>query len=97
MLKVGGENVAAAEIEALVQQHPAVLLAQVIGAPDPRYVEVPVAFVQLRPGQTATETEILASCQGKVASFKLPRRVVFVEEWPMSATKIQKFRLRDLL
>ena len=97
MLKVGGENVAAAEIEAALQTHPAVKLAQVTGIPHPRYVEVPAAFVELNDGKSASEAELIAHCTGKLASFKLPRHVRFVSEWPMSTSKIQKFRLRDTL
>jgi len=97
MLKVGGENVAAAEIEAVLQAHPAVKLAQVTGIPHQRYVEVPAAFVELNEGQSASEAELIAHCTGKLASFKLPRHVRFVSEWPMSTSKIQKFRLRDTL
>jgi len=97
MLKVGGENVAALEIENLLVTHPAVKLAQVVGVPDPRYVEVPAAFVELAPGASTTADELIGYCRGTVASFKVPRYVRFVEEWPMSATKIQKFRLRELL
>ena len=97
MMKVGGENVAAAEIEAVLQAHPAVRLAQVTGIPHPRYVEVPAAFVELSPGATASEAELIAHCEGKLARFKLPRHVRFVSEWPMSTSKIQKFRLRDQL
>ena len=97
MLKVGGENVAAAEIESMLQTHPAVKLAQVVGIPDPRYVEVPAAFVELAAGATATEAELIAHCKGQLASFKLPRHVRFVEEWPMSTSKIQKYRLRTRL
>ena len=68
------------------------------GAPGPdRYVEVPAAFLQLKPGATVTEGEIIAFCQGAMASFKVPRYVRVVTEWPMSATKVQKFRLRDQL
>lgn len=95
MLKVGGENVAAAEIEGFLSQHDAIMLAQVVSAPDPKYIEVPAAFVQLAPGATATEDEIIEFCRGTVASFKVPRYVRFVTEWPMSATKIQKIRLRE--
>jgi fatty-acyl-CoA synthase len=51
----------------------------------------------LLPGRTATEAELVDHCRGQIASFKLPREVRFVTEWPMSATKIQKFRLRELL
>jgi fatty-acyl-CoA synthase len=97
MLKVGGENVAAAEIEAVLHSHPAVVLAQVIGIPHPRYVEVPAAFVELRGEATASEAELIEHCTGKLASFKLPRHVRFVTSWPMSTSKIQKFRLRDSL
>ncbi|MFN3232032.1 MAG: class I adenylate-forming enzyme family protein [Alphaproteobacteria bacterium] len=97
MLKVGGENVAAAEIEGLLQDHPAVKLAQVVGIPDPRLVEIPAAFVELQPGQTATEADLIAHFKGKVSSFKIPRHIRFVTEWPMSTTKIKKFALRDQL
>ena len=95
MLKVGGENVAAAEIEGLLSQHPAVMLAQVVSAPDPKYVEVAAAFIQLVDGAEATEDELIEFCTGKVASFKVPRHVRFVTDWPMSATKIQKVKLRE--
>ena len=97
MLKVGGENVAAAEIEALLGRHPAVKLAQVVGIPDAKYAEVPAAFVELNPGAATTETELLSFCKAEVASFKVPRVVRFVQEWPMSSSKIQKFRLRQQL
>jgi len=97
MLKVGGENVAAVEIESFLSTHPAVLLAQVVSAPDAKYGEVPAAFVQLRPGTSATADELIEHCRGRIASFKVPRFVRFVEDWPMSATKIQKYRLREAL
>src|SRR5580692_3141636 len=97
MLKVGGENVAAAEIEALLGRHSAVKLAQVVGIPDAKYAEVPAAFVELNPGTAATEAELLSFCKAEVASFKVPRIVRFVQEWPMSSSKIQKFRLRQQL
>jgi fatty-acyl-CoA synthase len=97
MMKVGGENVAAAEIEAVLHTHPAVKLAQVTGIPHPRYVEVPAAFVELKDGFTVNEGELINHCTGKLASFKLPRHVRFVDSWPMSTSKIQKFRLREML
>jgi fatty-acyl-CoA synthase len=97
MLKVGGENVAAAELEGFLSEHPAVGLVQVVAAPDAHYGEVPAAFVQLRAGATATEAELIAFCRGTIAGFKVPRYVRFVDEWPMSGTKVQKFRLRDAL
>lgn len=95
MLKVGGENVAAAEIEAYLGTHPAVKLAQVVSKPDARYGEVPVAFVELMPDRTVGEQELIEFCKGRLARFKIPQEVYFVTEWPMSATKIQKFKLRE--
>ena len=97
MLKVGGENVAAAEIEAALATHPAVKLAQVVGVPHPRLLEVPAAFIELQPGARVIAEELVAHCRGRIASFKLPRHVRFVTEWPMSTSKIQKFRLRAML
>ncbi len=97
MLKVGGENVAAVEIETWLQNHDAVKLAQVVGIPHPRLIEVPAAFIELEPGKSADEEELIAFCKGKIAGFKIPRHVRFVEEWPISSTKIQKFRLQDQL
>jgi len=97
MLKVGGENVAAAEIESCLQRHPAVKLAQVVGIPDPRLQEVAAAFVELQSDATATGDELIAFCRREIAGFKVPRVVRFVTEWPMSTSKIQKFRLRDQL
>ncbi|KPF80675.1 AMP-dependent synthetase [Novosphingobium sp. AAP93] len=94
MLKVGGENVAAAEIESMLQTHPAVKLAQVVGIPDARYVEVAAAFVELAEGALTDEAELIAHCKGKLAGFKIPRHVRVVSEWPMSTSKIQKFKLR---
>ena len=95
MLKVGGENVAALEIESYLANHPAVKLAQVIGVPDDRLLEVPAAYIELNPNMFVSETELISFCKGKIASFKVPRYVRFVDEWPMSSTKVQKFRLRD--
>lgn len=96
MMKVGGENVAAAEVEAVLNAHGAVKLAQVVPMPHPRYQEVPAAFVQLNDGATATEAELIDFCRGKIANFKLPRAVRFIDAWPMSTSKIQKFRLREM-
>ena len=97
MLKVGGENVAAAEIEALLGRHPAVKLAQVVGIPDAKYVEVPAAFIELKPGSQVSEADLVNFCKTEIAAFKVPRIVRFVDEWPMSSSKIQKFRLRTQL
>jgi len=97
MLKVGGENVAALEIESFLSQHRDVKMVQVIGAPDDRLGEVPVAFVERVRGGTVAAEDLITMCQGELAKWKIPRDVVFVSEWPMSATKVQKYRLRGLL
>lgn len=99
MLKVGGENVAAIEVEAYLSSHPAVKIAEVVGKPDPRLDEVPVAFVELRPGMSVEAEELIDFCKGKIASYKVPRAVYFMatEDWPMSATKVNKRVLRQRL
>ncbi len=97
MLKVGGENVAAAEVEDYLLRHPSVRMTQVVAAPDSRLMEVPVAFIELNAGTTATEQEMIDFCLGKIATFKVPRYVRFVTDWPMSGTKIQKYKLRELI
>lgn len=99
MLKVGGENVAAVEVEAFLCEHPAVKVAEIVGMPDPRLDEVPVAFIEIQPGSTLTADELIAFCKGRIANYKIPRAVHFVlaDEWPMSATKINKRGLRARL
>ena len=96
MLRVGGENVSASEVEGLLFQHPAVRQVQVVGVPDPRLVEVPMAFVQLKHGQTCGEEEMIEFCRGRLAKFKIPRYVRFVAEFPQTASgKVQKHKLRE--
>jgi acyl-CoA synthetase (AMP-forming)/AMP-acid ligase II len=68
-----------------------------VGVPDEKLLEVAAAFVQIKPGTTCTEDEIIDYCNGKIATFKIPRYVRFVDQWPMSATKIQKFKLQQML
>ena len=97
MLKVGGENVSAAEVEGHLLGHPAVGIVAVVAAPDTRYVEVPAAFVQLAPGAEVTDDELIAFCRGWIASYRVPRYVRFVTEWPMSGTKIKKVELRRMI
>jgi fatty-acyl-CoA synthase len=94
-LKVGGENVSALEVESFLATHPAIKLAQVVGIADDKYGEVPVAFVETAAMQSISEEEVIAFCVGKIARFKIPRHVRIVREWPMSATKILKYRLRE--
>lgn len=95
MLRVGGENVAAAEIESFLATHPAIRIVQVVGIPDDRLEEVPAAFIELEPGKSLDELDVARFCVHRIANYKIPRYVRFVTEWPMSATKIQKFQLRE--
>ncbi|MCY4012980.1 MAG: AMP-binding protein [Gammaproteobacteria bacterium] len=96
MLKVGGENVDPMEAEGLLLTHPAIQQVAVVGLPDVRLGEVAVAFVERRADADVEEADVIAFCRGKVASFKLPRHVVFIDEFPMTASgKIRKVELRE--
>ncbi len=95
MLKVGGENVASVEVEGFLSTHDGVKLAAIVGLPDERYGEVPIAYIEREEGSSVSEEEIIAYCNGQIASFKIPRHVRFVTEWPMGATKILKYELRE--
>ncbi len=96
MIRVGGENVAASDVEEYLLGHEKVKQAVAVGAPERRLGEVVVAFVELKAGNEATEEEIVSYCRGGLASFKVPRRVIFVTEWPLSGTgKIQKVALKE--
>ena len=95
MLKVGGENVDPMEVEALLLQVPGIAQVAVVSYPDQRLTEVPVAFV-LRTGERdVAKDAIIDYCRGKVATFKIPRHVLFIDELPMTASgKIRKVELR---
>lgn len=93
MLKVGGENVSAVEVESFLARHPKIKMVQVIPAPDERLMEVVAVYIELNAGETMTETDVIEYCVGRIASYKVPRYVRFISEWPMGATKIQKFKL----
>jgi len=96
MLKIGGENVDPMEVEAYLMGHPAINLAAVVGVPDARLTEVGVAFVRCEPGQQVTAAEVVAYCRGRIASFKIPRHVLLVDDFPMTSSgKIQKVKLRE--
>ena len=72
-------------------------LVQVIGGYDARLGEVPVAFVETGAGAELTEEAVISACEGQLSKWKIPRAVVFMTEWPMSATKVQKYKLHDAL
>jgi fatty-acyl-CoA synthase len=97
MIIRGGENVYPREIEEFLHTHPAVADVQVVGLPDAKYVEEISAWVKLKPGATATEEELRAFCRSRIAHYKVPRYVVFVDEYPTTVTgKVQKFKLREM-
>ncbi|AJY09374.1 acyl-CoA synthetase [Burkholderia dolosa] len=91
----GGENISSIEVEDALYRHPAVAVAAVVAMPDPKWGEVPCAFVELREGASATEDEIVAHCRQLLAGFKVPKAVRFGELPKTSTGKIQKFQLRN--
>jgi len=92
----GGENVYPAEIEKVLYQHPAVHMCAVIGLPDPKWGEVGKACVVLKPNQTVTEEELLKFMTERLAKYKVPRSVTFMDALPISAAgKILKRELRE--
>jgi fatty-acyl-CoA synthase/long-chain acyl-CoA synthetase len=96
MIKPGGENVSPAEVERVIEGIEDVVQVAVVGMPDVRLGEVPVAFVQLRPGARADERSIIDVCAEEMASFKVPRRIISVDDWPLTESgKIQKHVLRS--
>jgi fatty-acyl-CoA synthase len=92
----GGENISSIEVEDALYKHPAVASCGVVARPDDKWGETPVAYVELKPGKAATESEILEHCRTLLARFKCPRTVIFAEIPKTSTGKIQKFRLREL-
>jgi fatty-acyl-CoA synthase len=92
----GGENIYPAEIEAFLFAHPKVADVAVVGLPDSKLGEIVAAWVKLRSGETMTPREVQDYCQGKIAHFKIPRHIRFVDSFPMTVTgKLQKFRIRE--
>ncbi|MDK1018155.1 MAG: AMP-binding protein [Actinomycetota bacterium] len=97
MIIRGGENVYPSEIEEYLYTHPEIVAAQVVGVPDEKFGEQVMAWVKTKPGATLTEEEVKEFCRGRIAHFKVPAYVAFIDEFPMTVTgKIQKFRLREM-
>ncbi|MDK1102120.1 MAG: AMP-binding protein, partial [Actinomycetota bacterium] len=97
MIIRGGENVYPREIEEFLYTHPDIVDAQVIGVPDQKFGEQVMAWVTLKPGATLTEEDVKEYCRGRIAHYKVPAYVAFVDEFPMTVTgKIQKFKLREM-
>lgn len=96
MLKVGGFNIAPAEVEEVLMKHPAVAQVAVVGVPDHRLTEVPVAFVILKRGQNINSAQIIDYCKDKLANIRVPRHVFISTEFPMTPqSKVKKFKLRE--
>ncbi len=91
----GGENISSIEVEEALYKHPAVQTVAVVAGPDEKWGETPFAFVELKPGSSATEAELLAWCRQHLAAYKCPRHIVFTELPRTSTGKIQKFKLRE--
>ncbi len=92
----GGENISSIEVEDALYKHPAVQAAAVVAKPDEKWGETPCAFVELRPGASASSDDLIAWCKQNLASYKCPRTVVFIELPKTSTGKIQKFKLREM-
>jgi fatty-acyl-CoA synthase len=92
----GGENISSIEVEDTLYKHPAVQAAAVVAKPDDKWGETPCAFVELRPGASASSDELIAWCRKNLASYKCPRTIVFAELPKTSTGKIQKFKLREM-
>ncbi len=96
MVKTGGENVFAQEVEKVILSHPSVEVCAVIGLPDLKLGEAVTAVVKLRPGYNATDEEIVNHCKNYLAGYKKPQKIFFVDNFPISdAGKIQKFKLKE--
>jgi fatty-acyl-CoA synthase len=97
MIIRGGENIYPREIEEFLYTHLAIADVQVVGLPDERYGEEVCAWVRLKPGAALTDEAVREFCRGRIAHYKVPRYVVFVDEYPTTVTgKVQKFKLREL-
>jgi len=90
----GGENISSIEVEDALYRHPDVMVAAVVAKHDDKWGEIPCAFIELKPGASATEEDIIAHCRQHLARYKVPRAVVFTELPKTSTGKIQKFELR---
>ena len=98
MIKSGGENVASREVEEKIYQHPDVSEVAVVGLPDPYWVEAVTAVIVVKAGSSLDEAAVIAHCKSKMAPFKVPKRVVFVESLPKNPSgKLLKRELRARL
>jgi fatty-acyl-CoA synthase len=98
MIIRGGENIYPREVEEFLYTHPDIQEVQVFGLPDQKFGEIVCAWVQLKEGASLTEDDVKAFCRDQITHFKVPSRIRFVDEFPMTVTgKIQKFKMRDAM
>ncbi|MCD4657106.1 MAG: AMP-binding protein, partial [Planctomycetes bacterium] len=97
MIIRGGENVYPREIEEFLYTHYKILDVAIVGVPSKKYGEEVCAFIQLKPFVSATEEEIKDYCKVNISRFKVPKYILFTDDFPMTASgKIQKFKLREI-
>jgi fatty-acyl-CoA synthase len=96
MIIRGGENIYPREIENFLYQMPEIEMVEVAGIPDEKYGEIVGAFIKLKNGKTLTQEDVQEFCRGRVSRYKIPRHVIFVDDFPKTASgKIQKYKLRE--
>jgi fatty-acyl-CoA synthase len=97
MIIRGGENIYPREVEEFLYTHPKIVEVQITGLPNERFGEIVLAWIRLKPGETATAEEIRGFCEGEIAKFKIPESIRFVDSFPTTLSgKIQKFRMREI-
>src|SRR4029078_5484988 len=92
----GGENISSIEVEDALYKHPKVAAAAVVAKPDEKWGETPCGFIELKPGETASATDLIEWCRNNLAHYKVPRHIIFADIPKTSTGKIQKFKLREM-
>jgi fatty-acyl-CoA synthase len=92
----GGENISSIEVEDALYKHPKVAAAAVVAKPDEKWGETPCAFIELKPGETVSATDLIEWCRNNLAHYKVPRHIIFADIPKTSTGKIQKFKLREM-
>jgi len=92
----GGENISSIEVEDALYKHPKVAAAAVVAKPDEKWGETPCAFIELKPGETVSASDLIEWCRNNLAHYKVPRHIIFADIPKTSTGKIQKFKLREM-
>jgi fatty-acyl-CoA synthase len=97
MIIRGGENIYPREIEEFLYSHPKIMDVQIVGLPDEKLGEAVLAWIRVKPGESCNEQEIRDFCRGKIAHFKIPEYIRFVDEFPTTVSgKVQKFKIKEI-